>query len=85
MPKRYQVCEISNGNLKHYYRNAKNNIAWMSYHRASMLTIDEANEIIRYYAMMEPERKLFIQSEDDCHFRETNRYEVILPLREEAV
>ena len=71
---RYQVCEISNGDLKHYYKNRKNSIAWMSYHRASMLTLEEANEIVRNYAIKDPNRNLFIQSEYDCYFRETDRY-----------
>lgn len=76
---KYQVCEIVNGDLKHYYRNIKRNIAWMSYHRASMLSLEEAMEILADYKKAEPERSLFIQSEYDCHFRQTDRNDVILP------
>lgn len=76
--KRYQVCEISNGNLKHYYKNPKRDIFWMSYHRATMLTLEEARQIVENYRKTNPERNLFIQAEWECHFRETDRFGSIL-------
>ena len=81
---RYQVCEIINGDLKHYYKSPRQNIAWMSRHRASRLTLEEAREILANYSKIDPERDLFIQSEYDCHFRETDKYGVILPQERKA-
>ena len=82
---KYQVCEITNGNLKHYYRNKKKNIAWMSGHRASMLTLEEAKRVIDIYRETEPERNLFIQADWECHFRETDRYGIIIACEKEIV
>ena len=74
---RFQVCEITNGNLKHYYKNAKG-MFWLSSNRATSLTLAEAREILTYYAIYEPERNLFIQAEWECHFRETDKNGIII-------
>ena len=84
---RYQICEISsNGDIKHYYVNKKKKISWMSNHRASMLTLEEARKILASYQDIDPERDLFIQAEWEEYFMETDKYDIILPReREERV
>ena len=62
---RYQVCEIKNGKLTHFFRSPSGRVR-MSGNRATMLTIGQAIEILRDYK----HHDLFIQSEYDCHFRE---------------
>ena len=63
---RYQVCEIKNGNLKHFYRSNRTGEWFFSSNKATMLELGQAREILRDL----PGRDLFIQSEYDCHFRE---------------
>lgn len=62
---RYQVCEITEGTLRHFYLNPKGKPR-MSKNRATMLTHETAMEVLAAY----PHRDLFIQAEHDCHFRE---------------
>lgn len=61
---RYQVCEIKNGTLRHFYRSEAG--VFFSSNKATMLELGQAREILRDL----PGRDLFIQSEYDCHFRE---------------
>lgn len=73
-PIRYQICEIRNGKLYHYY-HAPSGKSRMSYTRATMLTLEEAREILKDYPH-HPE--FFMQSEYDCHFRETDENGLII-------
>lgn len=70
---KYQVCEIKNGNLRHFYYSEKKDIFWMSANKAYNLSLEEARSVLEHYRKTKPERDLFIQSEWDCHFRETDR------------
>lgn len=62
-----QVCEITNGTLRHFYV-APNGRIRMSRTHATTLPIERAREIIKNYS----HHNLFIQSEYDCHFRKTD-------------
>ena len=74
---KFQVCEIQNGILKHFYHSAKRNISWMSRTRATDLTLEEAREVLKKYAETEPDRNLFIQANWECHYRPVDRYGII--------
>lgn len=63
----YEVCEIIDGSVRRYYRAPKGT-AYMSRNKASVLSYTEALEVIKEV----PTRDLFIQSENDCHFREVD-------------
>lgn len=69
---RYQVCEIINGTLRHFYNGHRK--PRMSKNRATMLTHKEAMEVLAAYS----HHDLFIQAEYECHFRETDPDGLIL-------
>lgn len=63
----YEVCEITQGTLRHF-RVSLSGHKYMSKNKATLLTLEEAREILAEY----PHRNLFIQSEYDCHFRKVD-------------
>ena len=68
----YQVCKTKNGVLRHYYIGE--NHAWFSRIKATNFTLEEAREILRKH----PDEDIFIQSQYDCHWRDTDKDGYIL-------
>ena len=79
MPKfQYQLCEIRNGTLYHYFYSKKENTGWMSSNKATNMLYEEAKQVLNHYRVTEPNRFFFIQAEYEIHYRKVDRNGFIL-------
>lgn len=79
MPKfQYQLCEIRNGDLYHYYFSKSRSTGWMSSNKATNMEYEEAKRVLKQYSETEPNRFFFIQAEYEVHYRKVDRNGFIL-------
>lgn len=78
---KYQVCLITKTDkphgteLRHLYTSPRSGITYFSAHRANNYTHEEARKALE--ESMSRFKDAFIQSEYDCHYRETDEYGTI--------
>lgn len=75
---RYQLCELVDHQLKHYYFSERNGIGFFSRNKATTLSVTEASDLLNHYRTTEPSRDIFVQSEYDCHYRQTDMHDYVL-------